>query len=310
VLEKQSTSQEKQYIFICFIIIEDSLRGKCFLLLMKHCLLLCGRRQNYDITTLSIFLLQWLLQIPINITVYMFYHYSSSLKFWPLKNMIISSLSYFAWSCGFLKRREKYRCMFISHQGGIQIMSSTRCVCSTTGGGGGGGFWLTQGVWSVWPVFVVVFFFPPPAPPPPPPRNLSSCSCYYIWNHPCFLTVLASRQQLQWRAKVGDLLEIVCARGIRTCIFLVLCWCDWSFYNCYFILCSCYSSANYTTWGNWKVLYFSSFQLMRGYCEEALRYGEMPVLNGGRSRQITVILNPVANKRYVKGEGIMCMECI
>jgi hypothetical protein len=39
---------------------------------------------------------------------------------------------------------------------------------------------------------------------------------------------------------------------------------------------------------------------MRGYCEEALRYGEMPLLNGSRPRHIGVILNPAANKRYVK----------
>ncbi|GFG29208.1 hypothetical protein Cfor_09728 [Coptotermes formosanus] len=42
---------------------------------------------------------------------------------------------------------------------------------------------------------------------------------------------------------------------------------------------------------------YNSFQLMRQYCEEALQYGEMPVMNGSRPRQITVILNPVANKR-------------
>jgi hypothetical protein len=39
---------------------------------------------------------------------------------------------------------------------------------------------------------------------------------------------------------------------------------------------------------------------MRQYCEEALQYGEMPVMNGSRPRQITVILNPVANNRFVK----------
>jgi hypothetical protein len=49
-----------------------------------------------------------------------------------------------------------------------------------------------------------------------------------------------------------------------------------------------------------RFLYFSSFQLMRQYCDEALQYGEMPVMNGSRPRQITVILNPVANKRFVK----------
>jgi acylglycerol kinase len=42
---------------------------------------------------------------------------------------------------------------------------------------------------------------------------------------------------------------------------------------------------------------YRSFQLMRQYCEEALQYGEMPVMNGSRPRQITVILNPVANNR-------------
>ena len=39
---------------------------------------------------------------------------------------------------------------------------------------------------------------------------------------------------------------------------------------------------------------------MRQYCEEALQYGEMPVMNGSRPRQITVILNPVANNRFVR----------
>ncbi|XP_021931037.1 acylglycerol kinase, mitochondrial, partial [Zootermopsis nevadensis] len=45
---------------------------------------------------------------------------------------------------------------------------------------------------------------------------------------------------------------------------------------------------------------YNSFQLMRGYCEEALQYGEIPVLNGSRPRHITIILNPVANKRKSK----------
>jgi len=39
---------------------------------------------------------------------------------------------------------------------------------------------------------------------------------------------------------------------------------------------------------------------MRQYCEVALQYGEMPVMNDSRPRQITVILNPVANNRFVK----------
>ena len=40
---------------------------------------------------------------------------------------------------------------------------------------------------------------------------------------------------------------------------------------------------------------------MRTYCEDALHNGEMPIPRGMRPRQITVILNPAANRRQVKG---------
>lgn len=56
-----------------------------------------------------------------------------------------------------------------------------------------------------------------------------------------------------------------------------------------------FAAASYSV--QYAVDKYNSFQLMRGYCEEALRYGEIPILNGSRPRQITVILNPVANKR-------------
>jgi hypothetical protein len=52
--------------------------------------------------------------------------------------------------------------------------------------------------------------------------------------------------------------------------------------------------------GTKRFLYFSSLQLMRQYCEEALQYGEMPVMNDSRPRQITIVLNPAANNRFVK----------
>nr|CAD7399356.1 unnamed protein product [Timema cristinae] len=39
-------------------------------------------------------------------------------------------------------------------------------------------------------------------------------------------------------------------------------------------------------------------ELMRDYCEEAVKYGEQPLPLGSKPRQITVVLNPAANKRF------------
>nr|CAD7571418.1 unnamed protein product [Timema californicum] len=41
---------------------------------------------------------------------------------------------------------------------------------------------------------------------------------------------------------------------------------------------------------------------MRDYCEEAVKYGEQPLPLGSKPRQITVVLNPAANKRKAKAE--------
>nr|CAD7197126.1 unnamed protein product [Timema douglasi] len=43
-------------------------------------------------------------------------------------------------------------------------------------------------------------------------------------------------------------------------------------------------------------------ELMRDYCEEAVKYGEQPLPLGSKPRQITVVLNPAANKRKAKAE--------
>ncbi|XP_071445347.1 acylglycerol kinase, mitochondrial [Hetaerina americana] len=40
-----------------------------------------------------------------------------------------------------------------------------------------------------------------------------------------------------------------------------------------------------------------TFELMRSYCEEAAKYGELPLPIGAKPRHITVILNPAANRR-------------
>lgn len=37
-------------------------------------------------------------------------------------------------------------------------------------------------------------------------------------------------------------------------------------------------------------------QMMRAYCEEAVKYGDTPAIIG-QPRKITVVLNPAANKR-------------
>lgn len=39
--------------------------------------------------------------------------------------------------------------------------------------------------------------------------------------------------------------------------------------------------------------------MMRAYCEAAREIGEAPLPVDTRPRQVTVILNPAANKRYV-----------
>lgn len=58
-----------------------------------------------------------------------------------------------------------------------------------------------------------------------------------------------------------------------------------------------------TSYGiNYGANKYKCFQLMRAYCEDALQYGEMPVPAGSRPRQITVILNPAANRRSSKQE--------
>lgn len=45
------------------------------------------------------------------------------------------------------------------------------------------------------------------------------------------------------------------------------------------------------------MILFRVEQMMRAYCEEAIKYGEVPVPSTLKPRNITVILNPAANKR-------------
>ncbi|KAJ9596124.1 hypothetical protein L9F63_012708, partial [Diploptera punctata] len=56
-----------------------------------------------------------------------------------------------------------------------------------------------------------------------------------------------------------------------------------------------------TSYGvNYGIEKYRCFQLMRAYCKDALQYGEMSIPAGSRPRQITVILNPAANRRSSK----------
>ena len=45
---------------------------------------------------------------------------------------------------------------------------------------------------------------------------------------------------------------------------------------------------------------FSTEQMMREFCEEAVKYGDMPISPKAQPTHMTVILNPVAKKRYYK----------
>ncbi|KAG8230401.1 hypothetical protein J437_LFUL010202 [Ladona fulva] len=42
---------------------------------------------------------------------------------------------------------------------------------------------------------------------------------------------------------------------------------------------------------------YETFQLMRAYCEEAAKFGDLPLPIGVKPRHITIILNPAANRR-------------
>jgi hypothetical protein len=46
-------------------------------------------------------------------------------------------------------------------------------------------------------------------------------------------------------------------------------------------------------------LFFRTDEMMRGYCEEALRYGKVPLPLEEKPRHVTVILNPAAKKKYI-----------
>ena len=43
---------------------------------------------------------------------------------------------------------------------------------------------------------------------------------------------------------------------------------------------------------------FSTEQMMREFCEEAVKYGDMPIPPKVQPIHMTVILNPVAKKRF------------
>lgn len=51
---------------------------------------------------------------------------------------------------------------------------------------------------------------------------------------------------------------------------------------------------------SYAVKSYNKEQLMRKYCEDAVRYGDMPLPTKLKPRHVTVILNPAANKRKAK----------
>uniref|UniRef100_A0A224XN73 Acylglycerol kinase, mitochondrial n=1 Tax=Panstrongylus lignarius TaxID=156445 RepID=A0A224XN73_9HEMI len=50
---------------------------------------------------------------------------------------------------------------------------------------------------------------------------------------------------------------------------------------------------------NYGFNHYRMLQMMRAYCEEAIKYGDTPA-SSGQPRKITVVLNPAANKRKAK----------
>ncbi len=46
-----------------------------------------------------------------------------------------------------------------------------------------------------------------------------------------------------------------------------------------------------------SMLFFRTHEMIKSYCEEAKRYGDVPLPIGSSVRQITVILNPASNAR-------------
>ncbi|XP_046610154.1 acylglycerol kinase, mitochondrial [Neodiprion virginianus] len=52
--------------------------------------------------------------------------------------------------------------------------------------------------------------------------------------------------------------------------------------------------------GSYGIESYNKEQLMRRYCEDAVRYGDMPLPVNLKPRHVTVILNPAANKRKAK----------
>ncbi|XP_073989808.1 acylglycerol kinase-like protein Mulk isoform X2 [Rhodnius prolixus] len=58
--------------------------------------------------------------------------------------------------------------------------------------------------------------------------------------------------------------------------------------------------AGVITYGiNYAINHYRMLQMMRAYCEEAVKYGDTPAIIG-QPRKITVVLNPAANKRKAK----------